>query len=325
MKKKILITGGGGFIGYHLAKKLQNNGHEICLVDNFSRGKLDLDLKKLLKLENIKILNIDCRDKKKIENIDFDPHIIFHLAAIVGVQNVNNNPLNVLLDNLSMLENIVYFAKKLKKFERLLFSSTSEVYAGTLENFNLSIPTIEKTPLSVTDISRPRTSYMLSKIYGEAICCHSGLPFTIFRPHNIYGPRMGMSHVIPEQLKKAFYAKDGDRIEVASPKQTRSFCYISDAVELLIRMMETNNCEGQTFNLGVEENEIKISNVVKICWSLFNKNLFPVFLPSTKGSPERRAPSMKKTTLAVGNLEYTNLKDGIAKTYNWYLNNIFNH
>ena len=104
-----------------------------------------------------------------------------------------------------MLRNIITFGKRQENLERLIFTSTSEVYAGTLKYFSLKIPTPENTPLALTELSENRTSYMLSKIYGEALCLHSGLPVTIVRPHNFYGPRMGLSHVIPELFKESFF------------------------------------------------------------------------------------------------------------------------
>ena len=128
---------------------------------------------------------------------------------------------------------MIALARQQEKFSRFLFASTSEVYAGTLESFNLTVPTPEESVLAVQNLNEPRTSYMLSKIYGEALCRQAGIPFTIFRPHNIYGPRMGMAHVIPEQLKKAWAAEEGDQLGVHSPDHRRSFCYIDDAVELL--------------------------------------------------------------------------------------------
>ena len=90
--------------------------------------------------------------------------------------------------------NAIDIAKKQKRLKRLLFASTSEVYAGTLRYHGLEFPTTEETPLTVSDLRHPRTSHMLSKIYGEALLRQSNLPYTIFRPHNFYGPRMGMSH-----------------------------------------------------------------------------------------------------------------------------------
>ena len=128
---------------------------------------------------------------------------------------------------------------------------------------------------------------MLSKIYGEALCQFSDLPFTIFRPHNIYGPRMGMSHVIPQQLEKAYYAHDGSNLDVPSTEQTRCFCYIDDAVEMLKRMMCSEKCLGETLNLGQQQPEAKIRDVVEICWSNFEKDLR---LVSVAPTPVRLAP-----------------------------------
>ena len=120
----------------------------------------------------------------------------------IGVTHVMEKPYSVLYDNIRMLGNIIDLARRQSNLLKFFYASTSEIYAGTLKHFNLSIPTPEETPLAITDLSHPRTSYMLSKIYGEAMCQQASIPFTIFRPHNIYGPRMGMAHVIPEQLRK---------------------------------------------------------------------------------------------------------------------------
>ena len=106
--------------------------------------------------------------------------------------------------NIRMLQNVISLARRQSNLNRLLFASTSEVYAGTLEKYGLEIPTVEGANIVLSDLSSPRTTYMLSKIVGEVMCQHSGVPFTIFRPHNIYGPRMGMAHVIPELLMKVW-------------------------------------------------------------------------------------------------------------------------
>ena len=234
MTEKILITGGAGFIGLHLAEKLSDQGCEIVIMDNFSRAVKDNDLDKILSRDNVSARTIDFLDQDSVQNIEKDFTFIFHLAAIIGVTHVMKSPYNVLYDNIRMLGNVIDLANRQSKLTRLFFSSTSEVYAGTLKNFALEIPTPENTPLSLTDLSHPRTSYMLSKIYGEAMCLQSKLPVTIFRPHNLYGPRMGMSHVVPEQLNKSYHALDGDQVEVFTPDHTRSFCFIDDAISMII-------------------------------------------------------------------------------------------
>ena len=105
------------------------------------------------------------------------------------------------MQNQKMLANIIDLAKKHSRKPKLIFASTSEVYAGAQFHERIKYPTSENTVLSLPDLSLPRTSYMLSKIYGEAMCHASGLDCIILRPHNIYGPRMGMKHVIPQLIK----------------------------------------------------------------------------------------------------------------------------
>ena len=224
-----------------------------------------------------------------------DFHAVFHLAAIIGVRHVLDKPYSVLYDNVQMLVNIIKLCKTQQEgFRRLLFASTSEIYAGTLNYYDMPIPTPENIPLTVSDLSEPRTSYMLSKLYGEALCQQSTLPFTIFRPHNIYGPRMGMSHVIPEQMQKAHLAKTGESIEVFSVDHTRSFCFVDDAIEMLALMLKNDSCEGLTLNLGSESPEISILDLVKECHKLLNKELAIMPKKGPQGSPRRRAPDMKK-------------------------------
>jgi nucleoside-diphosphate-sugar epimerase len=323
MKEKILITGGAGFIGLHLAEKLADTECEIVIIDNFSRGVKDDDLENILSLENVSARTIDFLDQNAVGKIEEDFTFIFHLAAIIGVTHVLKSPYNVLYDNIRMLANVIDLANRQEKLSRLFFSSTSEVYAGTLKNFNLDIPTPENTPLSLTELSHPRTSYMLSKIYGEAMSLQSKLPVTIFRPHNLYGPRMGMSHVIPEQLNKSHHSIDGDQIEVFNPNHTRSFCFIDDAIKMIVGMMNNESCLGQTLNLGTQDNEISIKELAELCYSTVGRDIQIVVNNEDVGSPSRRAPEMSHTYDLTGVESIVTLDDGIQRTYDWYRNNIF--
>ena len=164
---------------------------------------------------------------------------------------------------------------------------------------------------------------MLSKIYGEAMCQQSGLPFTIFRPHNVYGPRMGMSHVIPEQLQKAYNAKNGDSVIVFSVDHTRCFCYIDDAIEMLWRMIENTSCLGKTLNLGTQNPEVSIKEVSEICFLISGKSLKIDSMPPSPGSPTRRAPDMEYTNNLINFESQVELYDGIQNTYKWYKKNVF--
>lgn len=320
---KALITGGAGFIGYHLTKELLRKGYQITLVDNFSRGVQDSFLSELENNPGVTFVSADLLDMGNVINLGTDFDYIYHLAAIIGVQNVLNRPYDVLEKNVLLLFNMIEFAKQQEKLQRFIFTSTSEIYAGTLQYFHMEIPTPETTPLTITSLKHPRTSYMLSKIYGEAVLQQSGLPFTIIRPHNFYGPRMGMSHVIPELLKKAYSSKDGDFLDVFSVEHKRTFCYISDAVSMICMLAESENALGEAFNIGNESPEVSIMEVAQNILKITGKNLMINAKPATPGSPIRRCPSMKKTKECIAYTESVDLVEGIQRTYDWYKKYIF--
>jgi UDP-glucose 4-epimerase len=320
---RILITGGAGFIGFHLAKQLACAGYSICLVDNLARGIQDADLAGLLLDPKVSFVEANLLDHDATVGLGTDFEAIFHLAAIIGVRHVLKRPYDVLVQNTRMLDNVIALARHQAACTRLLFASTSEIYAGTLEHFDLTVPTPEHTPLALSTLESPRTSYMLSKIMGESMVQHSGLPFTIFRPHNIYGPRMGMAHVIPEQLKKAFDATPGDSIPVYSPDHTRAFCYVDDAVEMLQRMLTCQACQGEALNLGTQAPEVTVRELVQTCVDVADKDLLFEELPPTSGSPQRRAPDMHKTTRLLDFESRISLRSGIEKTWHWYRETVF--
>lgn len=320
---KALITGGAGFIGYHLASELLVHNYEVILVDNFERGVEDSGFKKLEENEKVKVYSLDLLKTESFHEIDEDIDLIFHLAAIIGVQNVLNKPAEVLQNNVILLFNLIDFAKKLKNLKRIVFASTSEIYAGTLQHYDMEIPTPESTPLALTDLEHPRTSYMLSKIYGEAIMHQSGLPFTIIRPHNFYGPRMGMSHVIPELLRKVWFNEGKDKLEVFSPNHKRTFCYISDAVAMIRLLAESPNSVNQAYNIGSQEPEICIRDVAEIILRTVDRSYAICDGETTPGSPERRCPNMQKTIECIGYVPQVTLEEGIKKTFEWYKDYIF--
>ena len=323
MTQRILITGGAGFIGFHLARHLKSTGHEVCLADNHVRGVRDPDFLQLVSDRQASSVEVDLLDLGDAMSLGENFDVIFHLAAIIGVRHVQERPYDVLVHNTRMLENVISLAQRQQPSCRLLFASTSEIYAGTLKHFGLSTPTSEETALTVTALDLPRTSYMLSKIMGEAMVQHSGVPFTIFRPHNIYGPRMGLAHVIPEQLKNAFNAAPGDAIPVFSPKHTRAFCFVDDAVEILARMAFSEACQGTTLNLGAQTPEVSIRELVQMCVEVSGKTLILNELPPTPGSPERRAPDMRATAKLLDYEAKVDLRDGVSRTWNWYRDNVF--
>ncbi len=319
---KVLITGGAGFIGYHLANELIQSGYEIVLADNFARGVSDRFLKGLQK-RGVTLISIDVMNQEELDKLEDDFDYIYHFAAIIGVQNVLSHSYDVLKKNVVMIFNMIDIAKRQKHLKRFVFTSTSEIYAGTLQYFDMEIPTPEMTPLTITALDNPRTSYMLSKIYGEALLNQSGIPFTIVRPHNFYGPRMGMSHVIPELLQKAYKADDNGSLEVFSIRHKRTFCYIEDAVHMIRLLAENKNADGQAYNIGNDSPEIAMGELANMIIKIVGKSLSIEEKPATMGSPVRRCPSMEKTFRCISYKGKIGLEEGLKRTFEWYKDNIF--
>ena len=320
---KVLIAGGAGFIGGFLAEALANQGHDVHILDSFARGRRDSFLDHLLRRDNVTLHTIDLLEPNALSVLDADFTHVFHFAAILGVQKVLEEPYQVLRDNLLLLEPVIAFAGRQRALERLVFASTSEIYAGALEHMDMPLPTPESTPLALPGLDRPRTSYMLSKIYGEAMVRHSGLPFTIVRPHNVYGPRMGQKHVVPQLLQKAFDAPNGASIEVFSVSHRRTFCFIDDAVEMLIRTATRTSCVNQVLNLGTQSPEITIRELAEIVIKSVGKDLSIDAAPETAGSPTRRCPDMQRMAELADYESVVGPEEGVARTYEWYRDFVF--
>jgi nucleoside-diphosphate-sugar epimerase len=320
---KALVTGGLGFIGFHLSARLLAEGFEVHALDNCERGAVDAEIDALAGNARYRLILGDVIDNSRVDRLDDDYDLLFHLAAIVGVGNVVRQPYRVLRDNAIALAGMLEWGSRQKKLQRFVFPSTSEVYAGTLESFGVKLPTPESTPLTVADLARPRTSYMLSKIYGEALCRHSGLRFTIVRPHNVYGPRMGMAHVVPELLDRAHRAPDGGKLLVFSPSHRRTFCYVDDAVELIVRLALLPTAAGGTFNIGSADEETSIADLATLVARTVGKRLEIEAGPDTDGSPSRRRPDVSLAICATSYTASITLEEGLRRSYAWYRAKVF--
>ena len=320
---RTLITGGAGFIGAHLARALAERGHEVDLVDSLARGRADEEVAALERTGAVRLIPGDLLDPAFLPSLGTEHDRVVHLAAIVGVANVLGGPDRTLRDNAVMLNHVLAWAATLPRLQRVLFASTSEIYAGTARVGELPVPTPEDVPLTFPDPADARATYALSKLYGEALCHHSGLPFTIIRPHNVYGPRMGLSHVIPELLERARAALDGGELEVFSADHRRSFCYVEDAAELLARALEAPAGAGATINVGREGPEVTMGELASLVVATVGKRLDVRPLPATPGSPLRRCPDMGRAERLTGYRARVDLADGVARTYAWYRRRVF--
>jgi len=320
MKRRALITGGAGFIGFHLASELSQSGDcEVVLVDNFRRGRRDEELGALLQRPGVSLVEGDLAEGGVLKHVGGSFDEVYHLAAVIGVRNVLERPHEVVRINaLATLRLLDWFVTGGGR--KLLFTSTSEVYAWTQLFYALPVPTPESVPLALTDLSDPRSTYAGSKIFGELAVTHYckayRKPCVIVRFHNVYGPRMGYEHVIPELHGRA---KEGQNpLVVYSADHRRAFCYVQDAVNLLIQMMRNPAADGLTFNVGNDREEVTMRELAERILRLMNLKRTITAQPALNDPIVRRCPDMAKARSILGYVPRVNLDEGLGKTLAWY-------
>lgn len=316
---KILITGAAGFVGWHLAMRLSAEpGNELTLVDNFVRGRRDDDLETLLARPDVKLISADLSDSKSYEQLGKGYDHVYHLAAIIGVKNVMSRPYDVVRVNAFTTLHLLDWLRD-GGGEKILFSSTSEAYAWTQQFFTLPIPTPEDVPLALTQIGNARSSYAGSKVFGELAVTHGcgsiGKPFTIVRYHNVYGPRMGFEHVIPELFQRALAGQDP--LVVYSANHSRAFCYVDDAVSATIAAMENPAANNATINIG-NDAEVTIGDLASEVLSVAGVKVTMEAQVAAHDPIHRRCPDISRARALLGYVPKVSLREGPEKTLAWY-------
>jgi nucleoside-diphosphate-sugar epimerase len=320
--KSVLITGGAGFIGLNVARAFVADGVAVHLVDNFSRGNDDAELAALRTSSGVELIKLDLSAEGATDALGTSYDAILHFAAILGVAKVSGSPYETLTLNVMLTREALRLARRQTNLRAFVFASTSEIYAGSLLSGLLQFPTPEDSIIALPPLTAARTSYMLSKLFGEAMVHQAGVPSIIVRPHNVYGPRMGANHVVPELIKRMRMSKPGSVIRIFSPTHSRTFCYIDDAVELIKRLVSNPRAIGEVWNIGTEAPEYQMLEVAAIIRRLMGANLNLVGGEDTIGSPTRRCPSMARTNALTGLHERVSLEEGVARTLDWYQQNV---
>lgn len=298
---KILVTGGCGNIGSKLVEKLlENKDNRLVICDNLSTGK---QFPK--KSGNWHFVRCDINDERRVENDlqygnTYDH--IFHLAAVVGVQRTQENPVSVLRD-IDGFKNILNIAINNSK-GRFFFTSSSEVYGEPVE-----IPlNEERSPLNA------REPYAVVKNVGEIFCKtykkEYDLDYTIFRLFNTYGPNQSTDFVVPRFVAAA--KKNEDITIYGDGSQTRTFTYVDDTIDTFVKCLDENLGINETINVG-SEHMITVLQLAEIVVSLTNSKSKIVFLPPLKaGDMTRRQPDNTKMRKILGR-DLLSLKEGIMK------------
>ncbi len=246
---KILITGGAGFIGSHLAEQLLKEGHQVSIVDNLSTGKLE-NIETFKDNKNFHYTIGSVLNRELLEKLMSGVNQVYHLAAAVGVKYIIENPLLSLKTNIVGTDNILELANKHKA--KVLIASTSEIYGKSEQ-----VPFAESDDRLLGSTHISRWGYSCSKAVDEflALAYHreKKLPVVIVRCFNTVGPRQTGQYgmVLPKFIKAALL--DQPLIVYGSGKQTRCFADVSDVVGAFIKLMNTPSCQGEIFNVGTTE------------------------------------------------------------------------
>lgn len=311
---RVLITGGAGFIGSHLADSYLQRGDEVLVIDDLSTGTID-NIQHLKRNPNFHYTIDSVHNQPVTAELVDQCDVVFHLAAAVGVKLIVESPVRTIETNVRGTEVVLALANKKQK--RVLIASTSEVYG-----LSSDVPFKEDGNLVMGATTKGRWSYACSKAIDEFLALaywrEKKLPATIVRLFNTVGPRQtgryGM--VIPTFVKQALA---GRPITVyGNGQQTRCFGYVGDVVAALIKLMDSPDSIGQVFNIGSSE-EISILQLAEKVKQLTQSTSEIVFVPYDNAYEEgfedmpRRVPDTTKINQLIGFKPKMTL-DGILET-----------
>jgi nucleoside-diphosphate-sugar epimerase len=313
MAKRVVVTGGGGFIGAYLVKRLVADGWDVAVVDSMVRG----DASRFAEVASeVELFTCDVRDQDALEKAFNGAEVVMHLAAINGTENFYKQP-ELVLDVGLRGALAVTNAGRAVGVPDLVVASTAEVYQTPSV-----IPTPETVPLMLPDSLNPRYSYGGGKIVSELIAFNYGQDHyrqvQVFRPHNVFGPNMGWKHVEPQFIMRALAAQaagdptfpiQGDGTE------TRSFCYVDDIVEGILTMYEKGG-HREVYHIGSDE-EITIRDLAARIGKIVGIDLDIRAGELQQGGTKRRCPDISKMR-ALGWAPTVGLEEGLEHTVAWY-------
>src|SRR3990172_6657866 len=257
-KTRVLITGGAGFIGSHLAEKLISDGHHVTVIDDLSTGRFS-NIEHLVSHPNFRFAIDTITNEMVLDRLASECEVIYHLAAAVGVMLIVEKPVHTIETNVMGTEAVLKAALRYRA--KFLLASTSEVYGK-----GNRVPFREDDDVVLGPTSRSRWSYAASKMLNEFLALayyrEKGLPVVIFRLFNTVGPRQTGQYgmVVPRFIRQALA---GESLSVyGNGEQSRCFLHVHDAVEAIASLSECSEAVGGVFNIGSTE-EVTIRNLAR--------------------------------------------------------------
>ncbi len=315
---RVLVTGGAGYIGSHLADALIKRGDEVLVVDNLSTGKIE-NIRHLLGHPAFHFINDSILNETLLERFIPSRDLIFHLAAAVGVRNILQDPLAAINTNVRGTEVVLGLA--FKYWKRLVLASSSEIYGKASH-----VPFREDDDRVLGTPAVPRWSYSMSKAIDEHFAfayAAKGLPVSIVRYFNSYGPRLderGYGSVVANLTRQALH---GEPLTVhGDGKQTRCFTYIDDTVAGTLLAGEVQAAVGEAFNIGstTETSILELAKLIKRLTrskSPIEFQAYEAYYGECFEDPRRRVPSVDKAKRLLGFTPRVPLETGLKKTIAW--------
>jgi nucleoside-diphosphate-sugar epimerase len=313
--KKYLVTGGTGFIGAALVKRLLAAGASVRVFDNNSRGSKE---KLGREAHRVELIIGDVRDCDSVKRAASGVDSVCHLAYVNGTEFFYTKPDIVLEVGVKGMINVIDACLEHDVPELVLFSSC-EVYHTPGK-----VPTDESAALVIPDVLNPRYSYSGGKIISELLALNYGRKnfqrVMVLRPHNVYGPNMGWEHVIPQfVLGMRKLPRNGKRAVPfqirGSGRETRAFMYIDDAIDGALRAIEKGD-HLSVYHVGTDQ-AITIAQLAREVARCLDVHIKIVPGELHRGSPTRRCPDISKLR-RLGFEPRTSLRDGLATTVQWY-------
>lgn len=309
--KKILLTGGAGFIGTTLAERLADQ-NDIVILDNYHRNALRHT--RLSDHPNVKVIRGDVTDPDAAHSAAEGCQIIVHLAAIAGVDTVLRMPVDTMRVAILGTYNMLEAARQQPRLERFVDFSTSEVFGAYAYNVR------EADLTSLGAVGEARWTYAVSKLATEHLAHNYHKQFRIpavsVRPFNIYGPGQIGEGAIHRFIVQAL--RDEDITIHNDGSQIRAWCYVDDMAAGLLACLERDEAVGQAFNIGNPRSVVTIYNLAMQIVRLSGSRSKIAFVPWDQTDVELRIPNIEKARRLLGYEPQVDLEAGLQRTIQWY-------
>jgi len=308
---KVLVTGGRGFIGARLVDHMFSAGADVRVLDDGSRGTAQLP-------QGIEVVEGDVRDGEVARVACRGVDVVAHFAAVQGTRNFYEKPDIVLDVNLRGVLNLAQACAD-EHVGRLVFASSSEVYG-----IPTTFPTPESEPLVIPDPTNPRWSYSASKIAGELVVIHNArrhdFEYVVLRYHNVYGPAMGLDHVVPQFIQRLVTGQEF--VVQGDGTQRRAYCYVDDVLGPTAKALSANEAANAIYNVGNPAEEYSVAELIRVLERVIGRRIAARYTPFDQAGTSRRLPDVARAERVLGLNPCVGLEEGLRRTYDWYASHL---